>query len=116
MRRWWSRWQSSWYGIYHEGSSPSGELAKTFEAEALAEREEELGGRESVVEGVMLRFFGMPTWCCGISAQGIGTVGCLLNMVSTCVVSRLTPPPPREIQDMVKLVRVPRGAKIASAH
>ncbi|MEO8196142.1 MAG: sodium:solute symporter family protein [Thermoanaerobaculia bacterium] len=62
------------------------------------------------------RFFGMPTWCFGISAQGIGTVGCLLNLVSTFVVSRLTAPPPQEIQDMVESVRVPRGAREAAAH
>jgi cation/acetate symporter len=31
-------------------------------------------------------------------------------------VSRLTPPPPQEIQDLVDSVRVPRGAGKAIAH
>jgi cation/acetate symporter len=62
------------------------------------------------------RFFGMPAFFFGISAQGIGTVGMVLNLVVTLVVSRMTPPPPAEIQEMVESVRVPRGAKAASSH
>jgi len=62
------------------------------------------------------RFFGMPTWFYGISAQGIGTVGCIVNLVVTFVVSRLTAPPPQEIQDMVESVRIPRGAGAAAGH
>ncbi|MEM7352118.1 MAG: sodium:solute symporter family protein [Acidobacteriota bacterium] len=62
------------------------------------------------------RFFGAPLWFFGISAQGIGTVGMVLNLVATFTVSRLTEPPPREIQDMVQSVRVPRGAGTASSH
>jgi cation/acetate symporter len=62
------------------------------------------------------RFFGMPPWFFGIGAQGIGTVGMVFNLIATYVVSRLTPPPPQEIQEMVESVRVPRGASIASAH
>ena len=62
------------------------------------------------------RFFGMPAFVFGISAQGIGTVGMLLNLVTTFVVSRLTPPPPDEIREMVENVRVPRGAGAAKAH
>jgi cation/acetate symporter len=62
------------------------------------------------------RFFGMEPFFFGISAQGIGTVGMLLNLVTTLVVSRLTPPPPEEIQEMVENVRVPRGAGRAVDH
>ena len=62
------------------------------------------------------RFFGMPAWCWGIGAQGIGTIGMVINLVITFVVSRLTAPPPQEIQDMVESVRVPRGAGTATAH
>ncbi|MCB1055740.1 MAG: cation acetate symporter [Acidobacteria bacterium] len=62
------------------------------------------------------RFFGMPAFLFGISAQGIGTVGMVLNLVVTLVVSRITPPPPEEIQEMVENVRVPRGAGTAQAH
>ncbi|MEM6792995.1 MAG: sodium:solute symporter family protein [Acidobacteriota bacterium] len=59
------------------------------------------------------RFFGMPPFAFGISAQGIGTLGMVLNLVITLGVSRLTPPPPPEIQEMVENVRVPRGAGAA---
>ncbi len=52
----------------------------------------------------------------GISAQGIGTVGMLLNLVTTLVVSRLTPPPSEEIQQLVEEIRVPRGASEAQVH
>jgi len=62
------------------------------------------------------RFFGMSPFLWGISAQGIGTIGCFLNLILTFVVSRLTPPPPQEIQDMVESVRTPRGAGTASSH
>jgi cation/acetate symporter len=62
------------------------------------------------------RFFGAPAWFFGISAQGIGTVGMFLNLIVTLVVSRMTPPPPQEIMDMVQSIRVPRGAGGASAH
>ncbi|MDY7094636.1 MAG: sodium:solute symporter family protein [Acidobacteriota bacterium] len=62
------------------------------------------------------RFFGMEPFVFGISAQGIGAVGMVLNLVTTLVVSRLTPPPPEEIQEMVESVRVPRGAGAAQTH
>lgn len=52
----------------------------------------------------------------GITAQGIGTVGMILNFVVTYFVSRATEAPPQEIQDMVESVRVPRGAGAASTH
>jgi hypothetical protein len=43
----------------------------------------------------------------GISPEGIGTIGCILNFVVTLVVSQLTPPPPAHIQEFVENVRVP---------
>ncbi len=60
------------------------------------------------------RFFGMPAFFFDISAQGIGTVGMVLNLITTLVVSRLTPPPPQEIQDMVESIRSPKGASQAT--
>jgi cation/acetate symporter len=39
-----------------------------------------------------------------------------LNLIVTLVVSRMTPPPPQEIMDMVQSIRVPRGAGGASTH
>ncbi len=57
-----------------------------------------------------IRFYGMPTWFLGLSDQGIGTVGMLLNFVVTLVVSRMTVPPPLEIQEMVGELRSPLAA------
>ncbi|MGB5697404.1 MAG: sodium:solute symporter family protein [Polyangiales bacterium] len=47
----------------------------------------------------------------GISPEGIGAVGMLLNFAVAFVVGRFTPPPPQEVQDMVEHIRVPVGAK-----
>jgi cation/acetate symporter len=46
----------------------------------------------------------------GISAEGIGIVGMVLNLATALVVSRLTPPPPMHIQEIVDSIRIPRGA------
>jgi cation/acetate symporter len=47
----------------------------------------------------------------GISAQGIGVVGMILNFVALYFVSRATEAPPQAIQNMVESVRIPLGAK-----
>jgi len=54
-----------------------------------------------------VKFLEMPTWFFGVSAEGIGTVGMVLNFVVTVVVSRLTPAPPQEIMEMVENLRSP---------
>ena len=51
----------------------------------------------------------------GISPEGIGALGMLLNFVVAFVVSRFTPPPPQEVQDLVEHIRVPSGASGPSA-
>jgi len=51
----------------------------------------------------------------GISPEGIGAVGMLLNFVVAFVVGRFTPPPPQEVQDLVEHIRVPSGASGPSA-
>jgi cation/acetate symporter len=56
-----------------------------------------------------VKFYGMSTWLLGISPEGIGTVGMIINFVVTLFVSRLTPPPPLEVQEMVALLRSPEG-------
>lgn len=63
-----------------------------------------------------VKVFDSGFWFMGISAEGIGAVGMILNLVTAFTVSRLTDPPPQEIQDLVESVRVPRGAGTASAH
>lgn len=62
-----------------------------------------------------VKFYGMSPWFFGVSAEGIGTVGMLINLVVTLVVSRLTPPPPPEIQALVENLRTPGDAPLALA-
>lgn len=54
-----------------------------------------------------VKFAGMQPWFFGVSPEGIGTLGMLINLVVTLIVSRLTPPPPAEIQAMVEDLRSP---------
>jgi cation/acetate symporter len=46
----------------------------------------------------------------GISPEGIGTVGMLINFAVSFFVSYITKEPPQEVQDMVERIRIPRGA------
>ena len=55
-------------------------------------------------------------WFLGISPEGIGVVGALLNMLVAYVVGKLTPPCPERIQHLVEEIRYPRGAGSAQAH
>ncbi|MBR9922215.1 MAG: cation acetate symporter [Bacteroidetes bacterium] len=52
----------------------------------------------------------------GISPEGIGTLGMLFNFAVSLIVSRFTPAPPQEVQEIVEDIRVPRGAGQASGH
>ena len=50
----------------------------------------------------------LPThWLFGISPEGIGTVGMLLNFSVTIVISLMTKPPPESVQAMVEQIRLP---------
>lgn len=49
-------------------------------------------------------------WLLGVSPEGIGTLGMILNFLVAFIVSRFTPPPPERVQDMVEHIRVPRSA------
>jgi len=46
-------------------------------------------------------------WWWGISPEGIGTVGMVLNFIVAIGVAGLTPPPPAEVQALVDDIRVP---------
>ncbi len=52
----------------------------------------------------------------GISPEGIGTLGMLINFVVSISISQLTPPPPAHVQDIVENIRIPRGAGEATGH
>ncbi len=49
-------------------------------------------------------------WWWGISPEGIGTLGMLLNFAVAWAVCAVTPPPPQAVRAMVDRIRVPRGA------
>jgi cation/acetate symporter len=55
-------------------------------------------------------------WLLGISPEGIGIVGMVLNFAVAIFVARLTANPPEEVGLLVESIRVPRGAKAAKGH
>jgi cation/acetate symporter len=55
-------------------------------------------------------------WWFGISPEGIGSLGMLINFVVCYVVSKATPAPPQSVQDMIQEIRIPRGAGKAQEH
>lgn len=54
-------------------------------------------------------------WLFGISPEGIGTLGMIINFVVSFAISSFTPAPPQEVQAMIEDIRVPIGAKEAAA-
>lgn len=64
---------------------------------------------------VGVKFGGMQPWFFGVSPEGIGTLGMIINFIVTLVVSRLTPPPPAAIQEMVEDLRSPDGERPVEA-
>ncbi len=52
----------------------------------------------------------------GISPEGIGFLGMFINFIIAFVVSRATPEPPEEVQQLVENIRVPQGAGKAIDH
>ena len=55
-------------------------------------------------------------WFMGISPEGIGTVGMMLNLSVSLIISRITPAPPESVQDIVAAIRIPRGSGSATHH
>jgi cation/acetate symporter len=55
-------------------------------------------------------------WLFGISPEGIGVIGMLLNFAVAFTVSRFTAAPPVHIRELIEDIRVPRGAGDAHAH
>ncbi len=49
------------------------------------------------------------SWLWGISPEGIGGVGMLINFSVALVLSSFTSPPPPAVQDMVEDIRIPRN-------
>ncbi len=55
-------------------------------------------------------------WIMGVSPEAFGAIGALVNFVVAYFVSMATAAPPKEIQDLVESIRVPRGAGAATGH
>jgi cation/acetate symporter len=55
-------------------------------------------------------------WFLGISPEGIGVIGMLINFVVAFIVMKMTAPCPDHIQHLVEDIRYPRGAAGAQAH
>ncbi|NRD31543.1 cation acetate symporter [Shewanella sp. DC2-4] len=55
-------------------------------------------------------------WFLGISPEGIGMVGMLVNFGVAAIVSRVTAATPHHVQEMVESIRFPKGSGEASSH
>jgi cation/acetate symporter len=58
----------------------------------------------------------VDNWLFGISPEGIGAIGMLVNFIVCYAVSKATPAPPQDVQDMIQDIRIPRGAGKAHDH
>ncbi len=50
---------------------------------------------------------GPESWWLGISPEGIGSLGMVINFVVTLLVTAMTPPPPKAVQEQVENLRYP---------
>ena len=55
-------------------------------------------------------------WWFGTSPEGFGTFAMLVNVVISVTISRLTPAPPEDVQEIVERIRIPSGAGEAQSH
>lgn len=55
-------------------------------------------------------------WWFGVSPEGIGALGMVLNFVVAFSVCRFFAPPPADVQELVENIRFPRGSGTASNH
>ena len=55
-------------------------------------------------------------WWFGTSPEGFGFVAMIINFILAMVVSRLTPPPPQSVIEIVEDIRIPSGAQEAQSH
>lgn len=55
-------------------------------------------------------------WWFGTSPEGFGTFAMLINVIISVTISRLTPAPPEDVQEIVERIRIPSGAGEAQSH
>lgn len=59
---------------------------------------------------------GGPNSFFGLTPEAFGAIGAMVNFVVAFVVSKVSPPVPAEIQQLVESIRIPRGAGAAHDH
>ena len=59
---------------------------------------------------------GADNWWFGISPEGFGTMGMLVNFAVALLISRFTAAPPENVQQIVEDIRIPSGAGDALDH
>lgn len=59
---------------------------------------------------------GGPNSFFGLTPEAFGAIGAMVNFVVASVVSKVSPPVPAEIQQLVESIRIPRGAGAAHDH
>jgi cation/acetate symporter len=87
------------------------------------------GAIAGMVVGVLLMLFYMTKfkfnwfgggtkadWWFGISPEGFGTFAMMVNFFVSIVISKFTPAPPKEVQEIVENIRIPSGAGEAQNH
>jgi cation/acetate symporter len=69
-------------------------------------------------KGLFLRWAGSPwadnvaeNWLFGISPEGIGAIGVVLNFAVAIAVCRMTAPPSVQVQDLVERIRYPSSTR-----
>ena len=55
-------------------------------------------------------------WWFGISPEGFGSVAMVVNFLVSIVISKFTPAPPAEVQEIVENIRIPLGSGPATDH
>jgi len=55
-------------------------------------------------------------WLFGISPEGIGLLGMIINFAVAILVCRMTAPVPQDVKEMVEAIRFPKGAGQAQDH
>jgi cation/acetate symporter len=55
-------------------------------------------------------------WWFGVSPEGVGSLGMLLNFAVCFVISKFTAAPPLHVQELIQNIRIPKGAGSAHEH
>ncbi|QOD60840.1 cation acetate symporter [Polaribacter haliotis] len=81
------------------------------------------GAITGMVVGILLMLFYMmkfkfdwfgggtkENWWFGVSPEGFGTIAMFANFIIAILISRITPAPPQNVQEIVENIRIPSGA------